>query len=400
MTRQQRSILLVAMVSQGVVVGLTLGILPVFLEPLEAAFDAPRTAIAGGQILIMVSLTAASLVTGAALDKGHARGVMLSGVGLMVSAMVLAAFASNLFVLALAALLAGAAVPPCGPITAASLVTRNFEAERGRALGLASMGPPLGSGLFAALAGWLLARFAWNEVFLVFAAIAAGILLPLITAIVPARYVTQADEAAVEVNMRAVVRSPTFLWAGGLFALATGIVTGWTVHTAAYVAASGFSEAGASQVLAVQFWMGVPGAVLFGVLADRFSLSTLFVVMLGTTAACYAGFATEPGTTWVAVLCTVVGFASSGMIPLYMVLLGRRLGPDAMGRAMGLSNLLMLPVMAGVVLVAAAIFESTGHYQAPLALFSVGLLASIGFLVGSNRDAARRAAIAPEAVEA
>ena len=107
MTAQQRSILAVAMISQGVAVGLTMGILPVFLEPLEAAFEAKRTVIAAGQILIMLALTIGSLVTGAALDRGHARSVMLIGAGLMVSAMVVASLATNLVVLGLAALMAG-----------------------------------------------------------------------------------------------------------------------------------------------------------------------------------------------------------------------------------------------------------------------------------------------------
>lgn len=392
MTRQQRLILLVAMVSQGVAVGLTVGIVPVFLEPLEAAFEAPRTSISFGQILIMLSLTASSLVTGPALDKGYARGVMLSGVGLLLVAMVLAAMSTNLVTLALAALLAGAAVPPCGPITAASLVTRNFDEDRGRALGFSSMGPPLGSGLFAGLAGWLLGRFSWDQVFLIFGVIAVVVLLPLIWSIVPARYATATNAEEGDVNMREVVRSPVFLWAGGLFALAAGIVTGWTVHVAAFVAGTGISETSASMVLAVQFWMGVPGALIYGMMADRFSLTKLFVGMLVVCAGILGLFATSPGTWVVAALCVVFGFASSGMIPLYMVLLGQRLGADAIGRSVGLSNLLMLPVMAGSVLFAASAFESSGSYAGALVVFAAGVLASIGCLLGSNREAARRAA--------
>ena len=54
MTSNQRSILAVALLTQGVAVGLTYGILPVFLQPLETAFAAPRTQISSGQILIML----------------------------------------------------------------------------------------------------------------------------------------------------------------------------------------------------------------------------------------------------------------------------------------------------------------------------------------------------------
>ena len=404
MTAQQRSILAVAMITQGVAVGLTMGILPVFLEPLEAAFEAKRTAIAAGQILIMLALTIGSLVTGAALDRGHARSVMLIGAGLMVSAMVVASLATNLVVLGLAALMAGAAVPPCGPITAASLVTRNFADERGRALGIASMGPPLGSGAFAALAGFGLERFAWNEVFLLFAVIAAVALVPIIWIVVPLRYETESASAeAVDAQPGTILdvfQKPAFLWAGGLFALATGIVTGWTVHTAAFLGGIGFSDAGASTVLAVQFWLGVPGALVFGALADRVSLTGLFLVMLTTATVCLAGFALEPGTFVVAGLCALGGFATGGMIPLYMLLLGRRMGPDAMGRAMGLSNLLMLPVMAMVVLSAAEVFESSGTYASVLSVFAVGMLLAIGCLFGSSWDARRSAAALTQGADA
>lgn len=402
MTAQQRSILAVAMISQGVSVGLTMGVLPVFLEPLEAAFDAPRTAIASGQILIMLALTGGSLVTGAALDRGHARSVMLVGAGLIIVALLLASIATNLYTLALAALIAGAAVPPTGPITAATLVTRNFDEERGRALGLMSMGPPLGSGLFAALAGWALIRFEWREVFVLFAGIAAVALIPAILRVVPARYETATASAggAAEpgVTLFDVLKQPAFLWAGGLFALATGIAMGWTVHVAAYVGGAGFDEAEAARLLGVQFWMGVPGALFFGVLSDRVSLTALFVMMLGAVAACLGGFALEPATSVVVVLCIVSGFAMGGMVPLYMMLLGRRMGPYAMGRAMGLSNLLMLPVMAASVLYAASVFEATDGYASALVVFSFVLVLAVGCLFGSNWQA--RSAAQAESADA
>ena len=81
-----------------------------------------------------------------------------------------------------------------------------------------------------------------------------------------------------------------------------------------------------------------------------------------------------------------------GPSELCLVRLGQRLGADAIGRAVGLSNLLMLPVMAGSVLFAASGFESSGSYAGALVVFAVGVLASIGCLLGSNREAARRAA--------
>jgi hypothetical protein len=86
----------------------------------------------------------------------------------------------------------------------------------------------------------------------------------------------------------------------------------------------------------------------------------------------------------------ISGFVLGGVIPLYMMLLGQRMGPDRLGRAMGLSNLVMLPVMAGAVLLAASDFETDGGYGLSLQVFSVGLLSAIGCLLMSDRSARRR----------
>lgn len=391
MTTSQRSILAVALLTQGVSVGLTYGIFPVFLEPLETAFDAPRTQVSAGQILMMLSLVIGSVTTGIFLDRGHARRVMLTGAVLLTTALVLASFAPNLWVLGLAAALAGLSVPSIGPLAAASLITRAFSQERGRALGLMSMGPPLGSGVFAALAGWVLLSFEWRDAYLLFAVMAAILLVPIIVMVVPVRFETATPGAADEPEtkdapegMAAVVRMPVFWWSAGIFALATGISSGWTVHVAAYLGGLGLAETESSGLLAVQYWMGVPGALIFGMLADRYSMTTLWSVMLGSASVAYAAFAMEPSPLVVSGLCAFAGFVMGGVIPLFMMLLGQRMGPDALGRAMGLSNLVMLPIMAGVVLFAAADFEASGGYRSALTVYAIGFLLAIGCLLISN----------------
>jgi predicted MFS family arabinose efflux permease len=393
MTSAQRSILAAAMLMQSVSIGLTFGILPVLLEPLELAFEASRTTISSGQILMMVALAMGSLLTGLALDRGYVRRVMLAGALLLTSAQVVAALSPNLWVLGLAAVMAGFAVPSVGPLAAASLVTRSFDAERGRALGLMSMGPALGSGFFAAMAGWSLLVLDWRQTFLFFAVIAFVVMTPVVWFFIPPHFDPAPDPASESgrvsqgVSLGALVRRPLFLWTAGVFALSAGTSSGWVVHVAAFLGGSGFDETQRSGLLALQYWMGVPGALFFGVMADRVGLTTLFAAMLGTGAACFGVMALEPAPVVVVGTCVVFGFAFGGTIPLYMLLLGRRLGPDAMGRAMGLSNMMMLPVMTGSVLLAASIFEATGGYTRALSIFSIALLGAIGCLLGSNWSA-------------
>ena len=198
------------------------------------------------------------------------------------------------------------------------------------------MGPPLGSGVFAAFAGWVLLSLDWREAYLLFAGIALVVLVPTIAWIVPARFDTEAadgeDEAdASPAYMAAVVRMPVFWWSAGVFALATGIASGWTVHVAAYLGGLGLTDTQGSSVLAVQYWMGVPGALIFGMMADRFSMTTLWSVLLGTAAVVFAGFAMEPSPVVVSGLSVISGFVIGGVIPLFMMLLGQRMGAECAG---------------------------------------------------------------------
>jgi len=56
---------------------------------------------------------------------------------------------------------------------------------------------------------------------------------------------------------------------------------------------------------------------------------------------------------------------------------------------MGMSNLVMLPVMAVATVSAASIYERDGSYDRAAMFFSLGMLVAIGSLLLSNRSAAR-----------
>lgn len=404
MTARQRSILLVAILTQGISVGLTYGIFPVFLEPFEVAFDAPRTTISSGLIVIMVSLAVGSTLAGGVFDGGRARAPMLAAAFCFAGSLVVASTASSLWQLGLAAVMAGFAIPSVGPLAGAILLTRHFAADRGRALGLMSMGPPLGSGLFAWAAGALLVSIGWREALLVFAGVALVALVPLIVFVVPARLPPDPMLALLDADASApppdpedggsggvggLLRSPAFWWAASLFALMAGISQGWTAHVAAYLGGLGLDEVARSRLVALQYWLGVPGALFFGTMADRVGLSPLLFGMLGLAGGAFVIFAGGPTPLVATLVCAAFGFAFGGVVPLYMMLLGERLGADALGRAMGLSNVVMLPITAGSVLLAAAVFEATGGYRSALLVFAVGMGGAMGCLVGSNRSAAR-----------
>ncbi len=380
------------MLSQAFAIGVTVGVFPLMLEPLESTFGATRTRISLGPVLIMLALAGAGLVAGSVLDRGEVRRAMLFGTGLMASGLALAGLATQLWMLGLAALVAGFSVPFIGPLAGMTIVSRLVPEDQGRAYGLLSMGPALGSGFFAALTGVLLPQLGWRGVYQLLAGLTLLVLGPLIGGWNPARADAPGDgsaEKAPPVALTEVMRRPVFWLSAGVFALAAGIATGWTNHFAAFLGGVGLSERQTAGLIAVQYWMGVPGALVFGVLADRLSLVALFVAMLGFEALAYVAYGSGPSPLTVALLGIGFGFMVGGLIPLYMMLLGRRLETQILGRAMGVSNLLMLPVMAAAALFAAGVYEREGSYDRATLIFGIGMLAAIASLLLAERSARR-----------
>jgi predicted MFS family arabinose efflux permease len=390
MTPQQRSILAVATLTQAVAMGVTLGVFPRLLEPREAAIGASRTTSSTGPILVMFALCAAGILAGGVLDKGHVRKAMFFGAGLLTVALLLASWAPNLGVLAVAALAAGFSIPFIGPLAGMTLVTRVFSENQGRAFGIMSMGPALGMGFFAGAAGFLLQTLEWRSIYLLLAAVTTLLLVPAIGLVIPAHVPApdvEGAEAADTVGLGDVIRRPVFWWSAMVFALSAGIATGWTNHVAAFLGEFDMTESQITSLVAAQFWMGVPGAFLFGTLSDRLPVTGLYVSMLAFEAFAFACFGSGISALSVAILGVTFGLVIGGLIPLYMALIGGRLEPQILGRAMGLSNLVMLPVMALATVGAAGVYEADGSYARAALLCAVGSALAIVSLVVSNRSA-------------
>ncbi|MFK7730908.1 MAG: MFS transporter [Pseudomonadales bacterium] len=388
MTALQRRLLFTITVSQGFAIGMTYGTFPLFLQPLEDTFDASRTVISSGQLIVMLAMSLGGLVVGSKLDKGYPRQIMMFGATLIICSLAAGSLANQLWVLAIVAFAIGCCFPAIGPLIGAGLVTRYFEADRGRALGLMSIGPPLGSGLFAALAGFCIPSIGWQGTMAMFAGLCT-LLLPLIWWNVPARFpvatVADAKQAQVGSTMFDVLRRRVFLWTVFAYALLMGTTMAWTVHIAAFLSSIGMNALQQASVLALSFWMGIPGALIFGYLADRIKPSRLFACMITLSGFALILYTQSPAPSVVVGLVAVAGFAMGGAIPLYSMLLGERVGADEFGKAMGVSNLFILPVMGVAVLSSATLYERYANYNVALMLLVALLCAALLCLWISNR---------------
>ncbi|MEE2677074.1 MAG: MFS transporter [Myxococcota bacterium] len=397
MDARGRRYVAVALTTQAVAIGTTLGSFSLFVQPLQEAFDAARWHISLAPTLIVFALAVGGMTLGPLLDRGAIRPVMLGGSVVLSLSLAVASQATSLGLLAVCCFTAGLAVPALGPMGGSTLVGRVFVEERGRALGIVNLGGPVGIFCFAALAGVALDTLRWHGTLALFAVLALVIPVPLVLRFIP-RHVEAVAGTSPEPDagwtMGRLVRTQAFVLLAGAFAAGMGIAAGWNSQVAVFLYEYGLSVRGAASVVATAAMFAVVGTLSVGILADHVRGERILAGLLSVQFVACVVFVS--GAPLAAVVLAILGFGltTGGFIPVYTTILARRFGPASIGRGMGLTNLFMLPVSAGAGPAAAAVFDVTGNYDGALLAFLAAFgLALFGLAWVARRD--RRASGSP-----
>lgn len=378
----------IAMTTQAVAIGTSFGAFSLFVQPLERAFEAARWQVSLGPGILVMALAVGGMSIGPVLDRGAIRPVMLTAACGHALALLLASQATSLLELGAICFVLGVTVPPLGPLGGSTLVSRAVGEERGRALGLMNMGAPLGSLGFAALAGLMLESWGWRSTLQAFAGVSAALTIPaayLVPRVIKAANADDGEDADEGWEMARLARSPAFLLLGLVFALGTGVAAGWTSQLAPYLDGLGLSVPQAALVVAVGGGIAVVGTLGLGELADRMSASVLLGGVLGVGCLCWIAYALELSVALSIATVLVFGVLAGGLMPLYAHLVADRFGTASLGRALGLTNLLMLPVSAAAGPLAAAVHDATGSYRGALLGFVVLYALAICSLIASGK---------------
>jgi len=109
------------------------------------------------------------------------------------------------------------------------------------------------------------------------------------------------------------------------------------------------------------------------------------VVVLLIGSACFASYLATPPLALLTAAVVLAGLVSGGLMPVYSNLVAQRFGAASVGRAMGLSNLCLLPFGFGLPLVAGAMRDANGNYLSTAALCAAFLALGALFVFVSSR---------------
>lgn len=349
--------------------------------PLEREFGTSRAEVMIAATCLSLASSALAPVAGWLVDRGSVRRLMLFGAAMVGAGFAVVAVAQTIWHVWLAfALLLPFANVLLGQITSATLITRWFEKRRGRAMGVSSLGTSLGGFVFPVLLATIGEAEGWRTAALACGLATSGLLVLLIALTVRDR--PEGDENANErgeatlqkaasgseepLTTIQILAMPAF-W---IITVAVGlkIATYFALinNLAGLAEGMGLDAVIAASMVSVMSFTSMGGKVVIGWLSERFSARWLFVVALAMTVASFLLLLVTNTIPVLVVVCLLLGLSTGGMFPLWSIIVGQQFGERSFGKALGLTNLVMVPLTASASPLAGLAYDRTGGYDAAI----------------------------------
>jgi MFS family permease len=375
----------IAFLAYNLVMGCIFGSYGVLMEPIEAKLGLTRDVSSLGIPLLLLAISLLAPIVGVYAARISIRLLMILGALLLAAGFAMLAMAANVTVfLAAYGLLMGPGACLLGTMLPATLVTRWYTVNRGRALGIVNM--PLLSAGISPLVAVVLTRYGLTSTYEMLAVMMLLLVLLFVVDFPPDK-IDQHDRPSTAglrgdpgMSTRDVFRSGRF-WTLSLAYAA--IMVGATVlaaHIVPMAMAWGIDATKSATLLTFSSLGGMAGSVIFGWVADRLGGALTLVILCVDSAILWSLMLLHPPFATIALLAALIGLHGSAVVAVVSLALSQRFGQANYGRLFGLSNLVNLPLMVLGVPIAGHLYVRTGSYMSAMlgliALFVVGAIAA------------------------
>jgi cyanate permease len=275
-----------------------------------------------------------------------------------------------------------------GPLPAMTVVTKWFERQRGRAMGIVLLGPSIAGLLLTQLCGALIEHVGWRATLRWFS-LGTFVLVPLIWLVIRNRpedigQLPDGDAASgappahagggtLAWSMHSLVSARAFWVLAVGFGVIFGFMQAWQANIGKFTHDLGYEMQEQVQMVQAGALLGIPSPLLFGWLAERRDARTLTWIAVLLLVAAFAVMRALPDLPLLLAASGVVGGAAGGITPLYGALLARTFGPASFGTAMGLAGLVMMPFTAAASPLLGQLRDASGSYESGLLAIMAGM---------------------------
>ena len=363
----------------------------VFLKPLTAEFGWTRAQVSGGISAFMLAIALTAPFVGRAVGLYGPRAVMIPAAVLVGLCLMLLSQMTALWQLYLLRLGVGVGFTALAHVPVNIVISRWFTRKRGRAMGTAMIGAPVGGLLMTPFASLCIEWVDWRLTLLILGGLLWLILLPVLCGLLRDRPADlgllpdgetrrTADDRSDSVaggegiSARDTLRTGRFWALIGIYFLAYGCLFSVMIHQYPYFTDQGFSARHAALLVSVLLSVSGLSGLGFGWASERYDPMQL-------AAACYAlGGVGMALLLWASPVVAVVGFVAcfglffGGTTPLTALVTGRMFGMKAHGVIYGFyQTVICLSGFVGPTLMG-FLYDTTGSYQLGFSGVGIGLL--------------------------
>ena len=390
-------------------------ILAIFMKPMANEFGWSRSAITGSIAVGSLSAGLLSPFIGPVLDQHGARMTAFWGILFLSLGLVGMTFVSRIWQLYLFFGMGRMIAVGILLLAITVSVPNWFIRKRGRAMGIVSLGPLLGSGLLPLLAQFFILAFGWRLAWswlgiIVFLMSGIPALLFLrhrpesmgllpdgdagiskeVNLFKPADNISAANFAPApeySLTRSQAIRTSTFWLLTTVHSLVPFVQAGINFHMYPFLTDCGIAPMKAVLILAVINFSGAFGSISWGVFAERISVKTLLAVNVFFSsilflAIYWTALLKASGHTLIGILFLLsvfYGATYGGREPLLNIIWADFFGRHSLGSITGYSSPFRLTANAVGPIFAAAFYDIYGSYKFPFYFFAVSLFIA-GFI--------------------
>jgi sugar phosphate permease len=398
-TRHQALALTTAFLALFSIVGCALYGLPFFYDFFVRDLGWTRQEVTSGNALSKLIVGPVfGFAAGVLIDRFGPRRLMIAGILMAGGALIGLAHASTLAAFYLFYFFNALGYVCGGPLPNQVLLSRWFDAARGKAMGFAYLGIGIGGAIVPLLAYALTQSFGWRGALRALGLLMIVIALPAALFVKEPREETGVSGASLRdkaksptTSIRPVLRSPAFyLLAIGSMA-SIGAVGGTMQNLKLYLTLDrGLSQAAVAGTLSLILIGSIVGRLLMGWLADRWPKKRVMLLIYAIVAASIAPLAYAPSETSLRVFAFCFGVGLGGDYMIIPLMAAELFGVRVLGRLMGVVLTADGVAEAVVPMGVATIRDRTGTYEGGfLLLIGLAVVGAIAVAMLPGRQKAQ-----------
>jgi len=357
-----------AFLSLFAIVGIAYYGLPFFFDFMTRDFGWSHTTVTSGNALGKLLIGPLfGFIAGSLIDRFGPRLMMLAGSLLMGIALIgLGHTDGSLSLFYLFYVFNALGYVCAGPLPCQVLISRWFDKNRGKAMGIAYLGIGVGGTLSPLLATRLESGFGWNISLACLGVLVILIAMPMVFFIKEPkreRVVAEKKSEPPSVSIKSILTNRNFYLLGIGSMCAIGVVGGVGQHLKLYLREIAFTQEQAAGIMSLVLMMSLIGRVAMGWLADLINRKYVMILIYLMVASAIPLLLLPEFPGRIYIFAVVYGIGLGGDYMIIPLMAGELFGVRTLGRTMGIILVAdvvaesLFPMMVG------AIHDATGTYM-------------------------------------